>query len=247
MVENIVSKDERLQRRERQSGRRISEQRAERQRPRREFKRPKRIVIKKEKTKFNIKLFGRWDSNVNVNDLGLRPYINLEPRLLPRSAGVNRGRFHKSRVHIVERLALHLMVPGHTGKRHRLTSGTFAGGFINCLSAVERALELIEKKENKNPIEVLVRAIENAAVREEIISYQLGSIMAREAVITAPQRRIDKTLRYFAQGAYKKSFHSKKGIEHALAEEILAAYHDSQDSMAMRERDRIEREAAGAR
>jgi small subunit ribosomal protein S7 len=150
-------------------------------------------------------------------------------------------------MHIVERLALHLMVPGHTGKRHRLTSGTFAGGFLNCLKAVERALVYIEKRENKNPVEVLIRAIENAAVREEIISYQLGSIMAREAVITAPQRRIDKTLRYFAQGAYRKSFHSKRGIEQALAEEILAAYNHSQDSLALREKDRIEREAAGAR
>lgn len=247
----MITMDERPQRRERQSGRSISEERAQRvrqeRRPRRDFRRPKKIVIKKEKTKFNIKLFGRWDSNVDVNDLGLRPYVNLEPRLLPRSAGVNRGRFHKSRVHIVERLALHLMVPGHTGKRHRLTSGTFAGQFINALKAVERALDIIEKKENKNPIEVLVRAIESAAVREEIISYQLGSIMAREAVITAPQRRIDKTLRYFAQGAYKKSFHTKKSIENALAEEILAAYHGSQDSTAIREKERIEREAAGAR
>lgn len=31
------------------------------------------------------------------------------------------------------------------------------------------------------------------------------------------------------------------------AEEILAAYHGSQDSLALREKERIEREAAGAR
>ncbi|MBI4018339.1 MAG: 30S ribosomal protein S7, partial [Candidatus Aenigmarchaeota archaeon] len=64
---------------------------------------------------------------------------------------------------------------------------------------------------------------------------------------TAPQRRVDKTLRYFAQGAYRKSFHSKKGLAQALAEEILAAYHGSQDSTALREKERIEREASGAR
>lgn len=231
---------------ERQSGRKFSERREFRKSFDRRPK-PRRVEIKKrEKTKFDVKLFGRWDS-AEVNDLSLRPYINLEPRLLPRSAGIHRGRFHKSRMHVVERLALHMMVPGHTGKRHRLTSGSMAGGLMNCLKAVEKALEIIEKKENKNPVEVLVRAIENAAVREEIISYQLGSIMAREAVITAPQRRVDKTLRYFAQGSYRKSFHSKKGIEHALAEEILAAYHGSQDSTALREKERIEREAAGAR
>ncbi|MBI2578897.1 MAG: 30S ribosomal protein S7 [Candidatus Aenigmarchaeota archaeon] len=243
--EGMRGKDQRGAAVERQSGRKFGE--------RREFRksfdrRPRRVEIKKrEKTKFDLKLFGRWDSNVIVNDLSLRPYINLEPRLLPRSAGIHRGRFHKSKMHVAERLALHMMVPGHTGKRHRLTSGPLAGGLMNCLKAVEKALEIIEKKENKNPVEVLVRAIENAAVREEIISYQLGSIMARESVITAPQRRVDKTLRYFAQGTYRKSFHSKRGIEQALAEEILAAYHGSQDSTALREKERIEREAAGAR
>ncbi len=231
---------------ERISGRKFSEQREYRKRGFGRAK-PRKIEIKKEKTKFDVKLFGRWDSNVAVNDQGLKPYINLEPRYLPRSGGVHRGRFHKSKMHVAERLALHMMVPGHTGKRHRLTSGMLAGGYTNCLKAVEKAFEIIEKKENKNPVEILVRAIENAALREEIISYQLGSIMAREAVITAPQRRVDKALRYFAQGAYRKSFHSKKGIENALAEEILAAYHNSQDSTAIRERDRIEREAAGAR
>lgn len=242
---------------ERMSGRKFSEQRSQRdqreQGERKPFRKPFRpakpkvLEKKREKTKFDVKLFGRWDSNVEVSDPSLKPYINLEPRMLPRSAGSHRARFHKSRMHITERLVLHMMVPGHTGKRHRLTSGTMAGGFMNCLRAVEKALDIIEKKEGKNPIEVLVRAIENAAVREEIISYQLGSIMAREAVISAPQRRVDKTLRYFAQGTYRKAFHSKRGLEHALAEEILAAYHGSQDSTALREKERIEREAMGSR
>ncbi|MEM7819313.1 MAG: 30S ribosomal protein S7 [Candidatus Aenigmatarchaeota archaeon] len=202
---------------------------------------------KKEKTKFDVKLFNKWDSNIEVKDPSLKNYLNLEPRLIPRSAGVHRRRFHKSKMHIVERLALNLLVPGHHGKKHKLTSGRFCGNYVNALSTVEKAFELIEKKENKNPIEVLVRAIENAAIREEIISYQLGSIMAREAVVTAPQRRIDKTLKYFAQGAYRKSFNTRKKIHEALAEELLAAYKGSSESFAIKEKERIEREASGAR
>jgi len=108
-------------------------------------------------------------------------------------------------------------------------------------------LEIVEKKENKNPVEVLVRAVENAALSEEIISYQMGSIMAREAVVTSPQRRIDKTLRFFAQGAFRRSFNKKKSFAEALAEEILMAYTGSPDSTAIKEKERIEREAAGAR
>ena len=215
--------------------------------PRPRQRRMPKPAPKKEKRKFDVKLFGRWDSNVQVNDLGLAVYVNLEPRYLPRSAGIHRARFHKSKMHVVERLALALMVPGHIGKRHRLSSGEFAGGYMNTLSAVEKALEIIEQKEKKNPIEIIVRAVENAALREEIISYQLGSITAREAVITAPQRRVDKTLRYFAQGAYRKAFNKKKKIGEALAEEIILAYRNSNESTAIREKERIEREAQGAR
>jgi small subunit ribosomal protein S7 len=150
-------------------------------------------------------------------------------------------------MHIVERLALKMLVSGHTGKKHKLTSGKFGGGYVTVLNQVEQALEIIEQKTKKNPIEVLVGAIENAALREEVISYQLGSIMARESVITAPQRRVDKTLRFFAQSAYRKAFNKKKGLAEALADELIAAYNNSADSFAIKEKERIEREASGAR
>lgn len=196
---------------------------------------------------FDVKLFNKWDSNVEIRDPGLRGYINLDTRILPRSAGAQRGRFHKSKTHIAERLALKLMVSGHTGKRHRVTSGRFSGKYHNVLASVEEALSIVEKKENKNPVEVLVRAVENAAVREEVISYQLGSIMAREAVVTAPQRRIDKTLRYMAQAAYRSAFKKKRSLAQALAQEIIAASQGSGDSVALKEKDRVEKEAMGAR
>jgi small subunit ribosomal protein S7 len=195
----------------------------------------------------SLNLFGRWSSDVEVIDPSLKNYINLKGRLLPRSAGIYRQRFHKSKAHILERMALHLMVPGHLGRKHRLTSGKFGGGFNKTLLAVEKSLEIMEEKEKKNPVEIFVRALENAGPREEIMSYQLGSIVARDAVVTAPQRRVDKAMRLFAQGAYRKSFSKKKSIEQALAEEILAAYHNSSESLAIKDRERMEREASGAR
>ncbi len=173
--------------------------------------------------------------------------MNLRPQMLPRSAGVYRRPFHKSKAHIAERLALHMLVPGHRGRKHEITSGKLAGGFMKVLSAIEKAFEIIEAKEKKNPVEVLVRALENAAAREEITSYQLGSIVARDAVITSPQRRVDKTLRNIAQGSYRSSFGKKKSIAEALAAELIAAYKNSNESHAIKERERIEREAIGAR
>jgi len=204
---------------------------------------------KKPKMKLpDMKLFGKWDSFVEVNDPGLRSYINLKPRLVPKSSGaLQKHRFYKSKMHIVERLALHLLVSGHAGRKHRLSSGRFGGGYTTVLKSVEKALEIIEKKENKNPIEVMVRAIENAAIREEIMTYQMGSVVARDSVISAPQRRVDKVLRNFAQGSYRKSFGKNTTLADAIATELIAASKNSTDSFAVKEKDRVEREALGAR
>lgn len=193
-------------------------------------------------------IFGKWPSEgIEVKDPGLKRYISLKPCILPKSAGALRKPFYKSKAHIVERLTTHLMQSGHSGKKHKITSGHFGGAFMTALKVVERALEIIEKKTKKNPIEVLVRAIENAAIREEVAAFQVGGIIARQAVVTSPQRRVDKTLRYFAQGAYHTAFNKKITTVEALAEEIINAYQGSNKSFAIREKERIEQEAAGAR
>ncbi len=218
--------------------------------PMQRVKKPRKDMGKREERKkivIPVKVFGRWDSlGIEVKDLGLKPYISLEPHILPRSAGKYRRTFHKSKAHIVERLALHVMQPGHIGKTHRKSSGKLGGALYTSLHEVEKALEIAESVEKKNPIEILVKAIENVALREEIISYQVGSVIAREAVISAPQRRVDKALRMFAQGSLAKVRGKKYSIAQALADEMVAAYR-GKESFALREKERIEREAAGAR
>jgi len=200
------------------------------------------------KSQPKLLLFGKWSSEgIEVKDPGLKRYISLKPCILPKSAGSLRKPFYKYKTNIVERLATHLMQSGHSGKKHKITSGHFGGAFTTVLKVVEKALEIVEKKTKKNPIEVLVRAIENASIREEVASYQVGGIIARQAVVTSPQRRIDKTLRYFAQGAYHTAFNKKITTAEALAEEIINAYQGSNKSFAVREKERIEQEAAGAR
>ena len=199
-------------------------------------------------TKPNVKLFNKWESNIEVKDFGLRRYINLTPRILPRSSGIYRQRFHKSKMHIIERMALHMLTSGHASKKHKITSGHFGGGFHNALSIVENALEKIEEKTKKNPIEVFVRALENAAICEEITTYKMGGNVARQVVITSPQRRVDLALRNIVQAAYRKSYGKKKKMADALAEEIIAAsQNDASKSEAIREKERIEKEAEGAR
>ena len=196
-----------------------------------------------------IKIFGKWSSEgIEVKDPGLRRYITLTPMFVPKSRGRYRAQFHKSKMHIVERLICKLMVPGHRGKKHFLTSGHCCGSWYKAYKHVKEAFEIIEKVTKKNPIEVFVRALENAALREELTSFQVGGIIVRKAVVTSPQRRIDIALRLMVQGAYHKAHRNPKGFARCLAEEILAAYQgDTQNSYALREKERIEREAAGAR
>jgi len=197
-----------------------------------------------------LKLFNRWSfEGILIKDSGLKPYINLKPAVIPRSAGrFSQQKFHKSKMNIVERLVNKLMVPGHRGKKHLLTSGRNTGKTQTILNIVKEVFENLEKKTGKNPIETLVGAIENAALREEITSYQMGGIMVRKAVVTSPQRRVDLALTVITQSAYRKAFGKKSSMVDALTDEIFFAYNnDASKSEAIKEKDRIEREASGAR
>jgi len=196
-----------------------------------------------------LKLFNRWGFDVQVKDTGLRPYINLQPIVIPKTGGrFSNNPFHKSKTNIVERLTNKLMVTGHRGKKHLLTSGRNTGKTLTIFNIVKEVFEKLEQKTKKNPIEILVGAIENAALREEITSYQMGGIMVRKAVVTSPQRRVDSALSVITQSAYRKSFGKKVGMANALADEIFYAYqNDASKSEAIREKERIEREAGGAR
>ncbi len=198
----------------------------------------------------NIKLFNRWDfEGIVVNDPGLKPYINLKPVIIPKSGGrYSKQKFHKSKMNIVERFANKLMVPGHRGKKHLLTSGRNTGETQTIFKIIKEVFEKIEQKTKENPLKVFVGALENASLREEITSYQMGGTMVRKAVITSPQRRVDAALMIITQSSYRKSFGKKISMADALVDEIINAYkNDTTKSEAIKEKERIEREAGGAR
>jgi len=198
----------------------------------------------------NIKLFNKWDfDGIEVSDPGLKPYINLKPIIVPKTGGkYSKQKFHKSKMNIIERFANKLMVPGHRGKKHLLTSGRNTGKTQTVFNIIKQVFEEIEKKTKENPIKIFVGALENASLREEITSYQMGGTIVRKAVITSPQRRVDSALSIICQSSYRKSFGKKISIVDALVDEIINAYkNDSTKSEAIKEKERIEREASGAR
>ncbi|MBI1969346.1 30S ribosomal protein S7 [Candidatus Woesearchaeota archaeon] len=196
-----------------------------------------------------ILAFNRWSmEGIEVVDAGLKEYVSLEPRIVPKTGARYAGsRFRKNQVFIVERLINRLMVPGHKGKKHYRTSGHITGKAQNAYAMVVQAFEKIEARTKENPIKVFVKAIEHAAPREEIITIEYGGARYPKAVECSPQRRIDLVLKHVVQGTYQKSFNSKKPAVDCLVDEILNAYNMSNASNAIAKKLELERQADSSR
>ncbi|MBL7100330.1 MAG: 30S ribosomal protein S7 [Nanoarchaeota archaeon] len=196
-----------------------------------------------------IKLFNSWDvGEIKVEDRGLRKYINLRPIIVPKTCGRNtKVQFSKSKNHIVERLITRIMVPGHRGKKHMRSSGHCCGKASHAYNVVKNSFMIIEKQLKKNPVEVFVKAVENAAPREEINTIEYGGARYPQAVEMSPSRRVDFALKMVVQGAYSKSFKNKKKIEETLADEIIKSYNCDSKSTAISKKLELERQADSAR
>src|SRR3989338_1852377 len=121
-----------------------------------------------------ITFFNRWDiKDVVVRDHGLAKYLTIAPRFMPKTGARYAGnRFHKSYTSVVERLAVKIMGSGHKAKKHFMSSGHNTGKKNKALAVVEAALAKAELKLKVNPIGILVKAVENAAPREEVIAIE---------------------------------------------------------------------------
>lgn len=196
-----------------------------------------------------MKIFDLYDiSGIEVKDAGLKKYINLDAKTMLKSHGRSRVRFAKyTKVNIVERLANQLQVPGHRRKKHKIITSWASGKFEMTMKIVLSAFKIIEEKMKMNPVQVFVKAIENAAPRDEITVIEYGGARYPQAVDVAPARRVSLALRHFVHGAYDKSFGNKKKIHETLAEEIIKAYEGNQESYAISRKNEAERSADGAR
>lgn len=186
----------------------------------------------------NLKLFNKWSyRDIVVRDPSLKKYISLKPVIVPHTGGRHEHRrFAKAQVPIVERLINRLMRKARNmGKKHM------------AYNIVKAAFELIHLRTGQNPIQVLVRAIENAAPREETTRIIYGGIAYHVAVDVAPMRRVDLAIRHITEGAFYCSFRSPKPVEECLADEIIAASQGDSRSYAIQRKDEIERIALSSR
>ncbi|MEM4246394.1 MAG: 30S ribosomal protein S7 [Candidatus Bathyarchaeia archaeon] len=185
-----------------------------------------------------VKIFGRWPvEGITSEDQGLRSYISLRPILFPHSSGKHEHqRFRKSELNIVERLVNNMMRHGRCG-----------GKKMKSASIVKNAFHIIELKTGKNPLEVLVRAIENAAPSEEVTRIIYGGVAYPISVDISPQRRVDLALRFITEAARQAASKNPKTIDECLADEIAAAAVRDAKSHAVKKRDEVERIALSSR
>ena len=183
-------------------------------------------------------LFGKFSfEGIEVHDPGLQPYLYLHPIYAPHSEGKLSGRpFMKTHMHLVERLANHLM-----------KGGKFTGKKSKALTTVRLAFLELADKEKANPLQLLVNAVENAAPREEVTRLQFGGISVPRAVDSSPARRVGVAIRNLAAGAIQASRKSTKPIHSCLATEIGLAAKGDMTSFAVARKEEVERVAQSAR
>ncbi|MHA2399907.1 MAG: 30S ribosomal protein S7 [Promethearchaeota archaeon] len=203
------------------------------------------------KVKKEIKLYNRWSfENIEFSDRTLENYINLKPIIVPHSAGRHEHRrfWKSSKVSVIERFVNRLLSPGFIGSRIKGHKSSYNSGKKGkLLRSLKNAFILIELNSGENPIQILVDAIVNTAPREETTKIAMGGISYASAVDIAPQRRVDLAIKYLAQAIGARSHANEKQFEENLAQELLLAARNSQDSRAVKRKDEIERIAVSAR
>lgn len=199
------------------------------------------------------KLFNKYElDTVVVTDPSLVAYINLTPVVIPHSHGRQaKTPLGKRHVNIVERLVNKLMRGGTgmktSGKVIR-TNGSFQGQKSKATRVVEKAMEIVAKKTGKNPVQLLVDAVQNSAPREDFTRVQFGGVSYQVAVDVSASRRLDMALRNITLAAIMGAFSNKKTLAEALASEIeMTAKGDANTSYAIKKRDETERMARSAR
>lgn len=185
-----------------------------------------------------INLFGKWSfEGIEVKDPGLKRYISLKPIYVPHSMGRHEHRgFRKSEINIVERLVNSLMRPGSS-----------AGKKARAMNVVRNAFEIVQLRTGRNPIENLVRAIENSAPCEDTTRVSFGGVVYHLAVDISPQRRLDLAIRFLSEGARNATLNNPRSLEECLAEELILAAKGDMKSHAVKKRNEMERVAMASR
>ena len=199
------------------------------------------------------KVFGKYSlEGIEIEDKSLAQIISLKSLEVPHSFARHKKRtLGKTEVNIVERL-INKIMRGGTGEKTSgkviRTKGRLQGKKMQTIKAVEKAFEIVEKQTKENPIQVLIKALENSAPNEDVTRVSYGGVSYQIAVDISATRRLDMALRNIALAALMGTFKKKKSLAQSLAGEIIyTAKGDVQNSYAIKKKDESERMARSAR
>ena len=184
----------------------------------------------------NAALFGVWDvTDVAYADPSTKRYMTVTP--IAHTMGRHASKqFKKSEISVVERLINRLMqTDENTGKKQLATEIT------------REAFAIIHDQTGENPVQILVRAVENSAPREETVRLKYGGISVPKAVDVSPQRRVDQALKFLAEGVYNDSFKTDTDAAQALARQLIGAANNDVGTYGVSQKEEKERVAAAAR
>ena len=188
-----------------------------------------------------LKLFGKYSYSEVVKDVALADLMAINTAkaniIVPHTSGRYQiKRFRKIQCPILERLTNSLMYHGRNNGKKCLA-----------IKIVKQACEIISLVTNKNPLEVILKAITVAGPREDSTRIGAGGTVKKTAVDVSPLRRINIGIYLITVGAREASFRSSKNIAECLADELMACANESNSSYAIRKKDEIERAAKANR
>ncbi|MDO8624844.1 MAG: 30S ribosomal protein S7, partial [Candidatus Diapherotrites archaeon] len=103
------------------------------------------------------------------------------------------------------------------------------------------------RETKQNPVQVLVTALENSAIREDTTRIKKGGVAYSVSVDVSPMRRLDEGIKNMALAGYASSFNTKVSASEGLAKEIILAAKGDSTSFSIRRRDEVERIAMASR
>ena len=188
-----------------------------------------------------LKLFGKYPYTEAVNEISVQELMAINtPKsniIVPHTSGRYQvKRFRKATCPIIERLTNSLMYHGrNNGKK------------CMAIKIIKQAFEIISLVTNKNPLEVVLKAITFAGPREDSTRIGSGGTVKKSAVDVSPLRRINIGIYLITVGAREASFRTSKNIAECLADELIACAAGTNSSYAIRKKDEIERAAKANR
>lgn len=95
--------------------------------------------------------------------------------------------------------------------------------------------------------QVYCDAVAKSGPREDSTRIGSAGVVRRQAVDVSPLRRVNQAVYLMTMGARQSAFRNIKSIAECLADEIINAANDSQNSYAIKKKDEIERVAKANR